>query len=69
MDIKSFKAVADRTPFRAFTIRLTNGAEYPFKDPRQFGAPRDLHVICYFGENNMVLIDPDQIVEVVDAAA
>lgn len=69
MDIKSFKVVADRTPFRPFTIRLTNGAEYSFKDQRQFGAPRDLHVICYFGENNMVLIDPDQIVEVVDAAA
>lgn len=69
MNIDAFKVVAGRTPFRPFSIRLSNGAQYSFRDQREFGAPRDLHVICYFGENNLVLIDPDQIVDVIDAAA
>lgn len=69
MNLNAFKVVAERTPFRPFTIRLSNGAQYSFNDPREFGAPRDLHVIVYFGANNLVMIDPDQIVEVIDAAA
>ena len=69
MNVETFKIVAGRTPFLPFTIRLSNGAQYVFRDQREFGAPRDLHVICYFGESNMVLIDPGQIVEVIDAAA
>jgi hypothetical protein len=69
MEIEAFKIVAGRTPFRPFTIRLANGAKYSFRDQREFGAPRDLHVICYFGETEMVLIDPEKIVEVIDAAA
>lgn len=69
MNFESFKLIAARTPFQPFTIRLSNGAQYSFREQREFGAPRDLHVICYFGESNLVLIDPDQIVEVIDAAA
>ena len=69
MKIEAFKVIAERTPFRPFTIRLSNGAQYSFRSERDFGAPRDLHVVCYFGQDNLVLIDPDQIVEVIGAAA
>jgi hypothetical protein len=69
VNIEAFKVVAGRDPFRPFSIRLSDGAQYSFRDQREFGAPRDFHVICYFGENTVVLIDPDQIVEVIDAAA
>ena len=65
-ELEAFKVVAGRTPFRPFAVRLLNGAKYSFREQREFGAPRDLHVICFFGDNNMVLIDPDQIVEVID---
>jgi hypothetical protein len=67
MKMDALKTVTERNPFRPFSLRLSNGAHYSFREQREFGAPRDLHVICYFGEKSFALIDPDQIVEVVDA--
>jgi hypothetical protein len=69
MDIQQIRSVAERLPFRPFALRLTDGATYSFREPRDFGAPRDLHVICYFGQKDLVLIDPIHIVEVVDSPA
>jgi len=69
MKIDALRHMTERVPFRPFTVRISNGAQYAFREPREFGAPRDLHVICYFGDTHFVLIDPDQIVEVIDAAA
>jgi hypothetical protein len=43
---------------------LSNGAEYVFNQPRDFGARRDFHTIVFFGEKEIVLIDTDNIVEV-----
>jgi hypothetical protein len=68
MKLTAIKKVADRVPFRPFALRLSNGAKYEFNAPRQFGAPKDLHVICHFGRNDFVMIYPDQIVEVIDVA-
>jgi hypothetical protein len=69
MQVDQIKQVASRNPFRPFTIRLSNGTTYDFKEPRNFGAPRDMHTVFYFGENEWVLIDPVHIVELVDRTA
>jgi hypothetical protein len=58
------KQVAEREPFRPFGVRLSNGAKYFFKEPREFGAPKDFHIIFFFGEKEAVLIDTENIVEV-----
>ena len=65
MKVRGLKAVSERKPFRPFVVRLTNGAEYEFKEPRDFGAPRDYRWIIHFSEHESVLIDTDSIVEVV----
>jgi hypothetical protein len=60
-DVKSF---AERQPFRPFVLRLSNGAQYTFNEPRNFGAPEDYHVIVYFGVADWALIDTENIVEI-----
>lgn len=68
MHVEQLKKFAQQSPFRPFTIRLTNGALYVFREPRNFGAPLDLHTIFYFGANDWVLIDPVHVAEVIDRA-
>jgi hypothetical protein len=65
MKAREIKKIAERRPFRPFAVRLTNGAEYEFRDQRDFGAPRDFHIIIHFGKSEAVLIDTDSIVEIV----
>ena len=60
------KEVAERQPFRPFTVRLSNGAEYAFTEPRQFGAPKNFRIIVFFGDSEAVRIDTDSIVEVIE---
>jgi hypothetical protein len=60
------KSLAERQPFRPFAVRLTNGSEYTFREPRDFGAPRDFHMIFYFNETEAVRIDTDSIVEIIE---
>ena len=64
MHLGEIKKLVKRHPFRPFSIRLSNGATYNFKEPEDFGAPKDCHVLVYFGEKDWVLIDPENIVEV-----
>ena len=64
MKLEEIKGVVERQPFRPFAVRLNNGAQYSFKDPRDIGAPKDYHIIFYFGEKEAVLIDTENIVEV-----
>ena len=64
MQMTEIKKVVERQPFRPFSIRLSNGASYKFQESRNFGAPKDCHIIIYFGDNDWVLIDPDNVVEV-----
>ncbi|MBI5386529.1 MAG: hypothetical protein HZA90_17810 [Verrucomicrobia bacterium] len=66
MKVEDIKDVAERQPFRPFTIRLSNGARYTFSKPRQFGAPTDYHMIFFFGESNAVRIDTENIVEIIE---
>jgi hypothetical protein len=65
MKASAFKEVAEGQPFRPFTIRLNNGAEYTFSEPRNFGAPKDYREIVFFGESELVLIDPESIAEII----
>ncbi len=66
MKVDEIKAVAERQPFRRFSVRLNNGAQYTFNEPRDFGAPKDYNVIFYFGPAGWVLIDTEQIVEIIN---
>jgi hypothetical protein len=62
---REIRQVAEREPWRPFSVRLGNGTQYDFRVPRDFGAPRDYHVIHWFGETEVVLIAPETITEVV----
>jgi hypothetical protein len=63
MKTAELKRIA-RRPFLPFAVRLSNGASYIFNDARNFGAPQDFHVIIFFGQKDIVVIDPENIVEV-----
>jgi hypothetical protein len=65
MNATALKEVAEGQPFRPFTVRLNNGAEYTFSEPRNFGAPEDYREIFYFGRSEWVLIDPESITEII----
>jgi hypothetical protein len=65
MQLDEIKKFVDRYPFRPFSVRLSNGASYTFRELRDFGGPKDCHVLVYFGEKDWVLIDPDNVVEVI----
>ena len=58
------KGLVERQPFRPFGVRLSNGAQYTFKEAREFGAPKDYHMIFFFGESEAVRIDTESIVEI-----
>lgn len=59
------KEVAERQPFRPFTVRLNNGKQYTFKEPRDFAAPRNYRDIIYFGDKDFVLIALENIAEII----
>ena len=65
MKVADIKDIAEREPFRPFSVRLNNGAKYTFKSPRDFGAPKSYRVIFHFGDSEWVLIDADSIAEVI----
>jgi hypothetical protein len=61
------KEVAERVPFRPFTVRLYNGTEYTFPTRRFLGAALDYGMIFYFPEpRGAVRIDSDSIVEIIE---
>jgi hypothetical protein len=62
---KDIKSLVERQPFRPFGIRLNNGAQYLFKEPRDVGAPKDYHLLIYFGRDQVTLIETDSIVEII----
>lgn len=64
MKAEDIKDLVERKPFRAFGVRLNNGAQYTFKEPRDVGATKDYCLLIYFGEKGLVLIETDSIVEV-----
>ena len=58
------KNLVERQPFRPFGVRLSNGVQYVFTEPREFGAPKDFHMIFFFGETEAVRIDTENLVEI-----
>jgi hypothetical protein len=66
MKVQEIQKFVERHPFRPFAIRLNNGEEYTFKDRRDVGAPKDYHILIYFGESESVRIDADSITEIIE---
>jgi len=66
MQVQDIKEIAERQPFRPFSVRLSNGAQYTFHTLREFGAPADYHMIFFFGESQAVRIDTENIVEIIE---
>ena len=64
MKLSEIKGLVERQPFRPFTIRLTNGAKYSFKSPRDVGATKNYHMLFFFGVDEAVRIDTDSIIEI-----
>jgi hypothetical protein len=64
MKAAEIKDLVERRPFRPFTVRLTRGAKYSFKDARDVGTPKDFHLIIYFGKSEAVRIDTNSIVKI-----
>lgn len=62
---EDIKEVVERHPFRPFTIRLNNGKQYTFSEPRNFGVPKNYRVIYYFGDADWVMLDLDSIGEII----
>ena len=68
MKLAELKEVAERVPFRPFSVRLNNGSEYTFPTPRYLGAAQDYSMIFYFAAEprGAVRIDSDSIVEIIE---
>jgi len=66
MQAVELKQLVKGRPFRPFSVRLNNGAQYTFSDETKVGAPEDFHIIVYFGKNEAVLINTESIVDVTD---
>lgn len=66
MQVQDIKEIVERAPFRPFTVRLNNGAEYHVRQPRDVGAPQNYRLLIYFGEGQTVRIDTDSIAKVIE---
>ena len=64
MKTMEIKSLVERQPFRPFAVRLSNGAQYTFKEARDVGATKDYHMIFFFGRSEAVRIDTENIVEI-----
>ena len=65
MNTAAIKDVAEREPFRPFVLRLSNGREYRFTQPREFGAAKNYGTVVFFGDERLVLIDRESIAEII----
>jgi len=64
MEVQKIQNFIERQPFRPFGIRLNDGVEYIFNEPRDLGAPKDYRLLIYFGKTEAVRIDLDSITEI-----
>lgn len=68
MKVSDLKEMVEREPFRPFSVRLNNGAQYTFKTPRFLGATQNYGMIFYFGETGgAARIDSESIAEIIEA--
>ena len=65
MKAEEIKSFVERQPFRPFAVRLNNGVQNTFSEPRNIGAPKDYHVFIFFGESECVLIDTESVAEII----
>ena len=65
MKVEEIKNLVERQPFRPFGVRLNNGVQYTFNEPRNVGAPEDYHVLIFFGKSEWALIDTESITEII----
>ena len=66
MKVTDIKDVAEREPFRPFSLRLNNGAQYTFKSPRELGATQTYNMVFHFGETTAARIDSESVVEIIE---
>jgi hypothetical protein len=67
MKTKQLQQYIGRTPFRRFSVRLSNGKLYQFEKAEDVGASKDLHTLVYFDDGGaVILIDTENIVEIID---
>jgi len=66
MKVKDIESLVERKPFRPFGVRLNNGEQYLFMEPRDVGAPKDYHIIVHFGEDEVTTMDTDSIVGIIE---
>lgn len=66
MNIAEIKGMVERESFRPFAVRLSNGSQYSFREPRDVGATKDYHILIYFGRSEAVRIDTENIVEIIE---
>lgn len=66
MKAVGIKGLLQRHPFRPFAIRLSNGAQYTFRESRDLGATKDCHILVFFGKSEAVRIDSNSIVEIIE---
>ena len=66
MRLREIQTFIEKHPFRPFSIRLANGARYDVNTARDIGAPKDYHVVFYFGATDFVMIDPESITEIIE---
>ena len=62
---EEIKSLAERQPFRPFALRLNDGVQSAFNEPRNLGAPEDYHVIIFFRKSEWVPIDTDRVAEII----
>ena len=67
MQVTDLKDVIEREPFRPFTVRLSNGAQYTFPTRTHLGAAQDYGMIFYFADSGGACrIDRENIVDIIE---
>ncbi len=68
MKVADIQEIVEREPFRPFSLRLNNGAQYTFESERELGATQDYGMVFYFGpRGGAVRIDTESVVEIIEA--
>lgn len=68
MRVTDIQEIIERDPFRPFTVRLNNGAQYSFNTRREIGATQDYGMVFHFHEGGgAARIDTDSIVEIIES--
>ena len=65
MKTTRIKSTVTRSPFKPFTVRLSNGATYNFKKPEELGTTRNYNTLFFFdADGGFTILDSENIVEI-----